>query len=401
MIEKAFSGTRSYWSWITFLLAVMVAGFLCYLRQWDAGLSITGLSRNISWGLYIANFTFFVGVAASAVMVVLPYYLHHTKEFGKITVLGEFLAIGAVIMSVLFIFADLGQPARVLNVLLYPSPRSLLFWDMIVLNGYLLLNSLIGWASLDAEQKGEPVVGWVRPLVFVSIPWAVSIHTVTAFIYSGLGARPFWLTALLAPRFLSSAFASGPALLIMISLILKRYSGFDAGKDAIQKVAQIATYALAITIFFLLVELFTIFYSNVPEHKAHFEYLLFGLSGQSSLVPWTWSSLVLAAIAFILLVNPATRKRESTLFVACLAAFVAMWIDKGLGLIVPGFVPSPLGEITTYVPTIPEILITAGIWGCGFLIISSPVQGGDRGEARKERRDGRPPFLTGCFASAA
>lgn len=370
MLEKAFSGTRGYRAWLIFLLVVIGAGFLCYLRQWDVGLSITGLSRNISWGLYIANFTFFVGVAASAVMVVLPYYLHHTKEFGKITVLGEFLAVGAVIMSVLFIFADLGQPARVLNVLLYPSPRSLLFWDMIALNGYLLLNLLIGWASLDAEHKGEPVVGWVRPLVFVSIPWAVSIHTVTAFIYSGLGARPFWLTALLAPRFLASAFASGPALLIMISLILKRYSGFDAGRNAIQKVAQIVTYALAITIFFLLVELFTVFYSNVPEHKAHFEYLLFGLSGHSSLVPWIWSSLVLAAIAFVLLINPATRKRESVLFIACLSAFIAIWIDKGLGLIVPGFVPSPLGEITTYVPTMPEILITAGIWGCGFLVIS-------------------------------
>ena len=370
MIEKAFSGSRSYWSWLAFLLVVIGVGFLSYLHQWNLGLSVTGLSRNVSWGLYIANFTFFVGVAASAVMVVLPYYLHHTREFGKITVLGEFLAVGAVIMSVLFIFVDLGQPARVLNVLLYPSPRSLLFWDMIVLNGYLFLNLLIGWASLDAEHKGEPPVRWAKPLVYVSIPWAISIHTVTAFIYSGLGARPFWLTALLAPRFLASAFASGPALLIMISLILKRFSGLDAGKEAVQKVAQIAAYALAITIFFLLVELFTVFYSSVPEHKEHFEYLLFGLSGHSSLVPWTWSSLTLIGIAFILLLKPATRKREPILFVSCLAAFVAIWIDKGLGLIVPGFIPSPLGEITTYVPTLPETLITAGIWACGFLVIS-------------------------------
>jgi Ni/Fe-hydrogenase subunit HybB-like protein len=370
MIEKALRGSRTYWSWIIFLLVVTVAGFFCYLRQWDFGLGITGLSRNISWGLYIANFTFFVGVAASAVMVVLPYYLHNTKAFGKITVLGEFLAVGAVIMSVLFIFVDLGQPARVLNVLLYPTPSSLLFWDMIVLNGYLLLNLLIGWAALDAENKEEPPVGWARPLVFLSIPWAISIHTVTAFIYSGLGARPFWLTALLAPRFLSSAFASGPALLIIMALILKRYTKFDAGREAIQKVAQIAAYALAITIFFFLVELFTVFYSGIPEHREHFEYLLFGLSGRSSLVPWIWGSIILAVLAFVLLVNPSTRKNESILFVACLATFVSIWIDKGLGLIVPGFVPSPLGEITTYIPTLPEILITAGIWACGFLVIS-------------------------------
>ena len=348
MIEKALRGSRTYWSWIIVLLVVTVAGFFCYLRQWESGLGITGLSRNVSWGLYIANFTFFVGVAASAVMVVLPYYLHNTKAFGKITVLGEFLAVGAVIMSVLFIFVDLGQPARVLNVLLYPTPSSLLFWDMIVLNGYLLLNLLIGWSSLDAEHKGEPTLSWVKPLIYISIPWAISIHTVTAFIYSGLGARPFWLTALLAPRFLSSAFASGPALLIIMALILKRYTRFDAGKEAIQKVAQIAAYALAITIFFFLVEFFTVFYSSIPEHREHFEYLLFGISGQASLVPWIWSSIILAVLGFVLLVNPSTRKNESILFVACLATFVSIWIDKGLGLIVPGFVPSPLGEITTW-----------------------------------------------------
>jgi len=370
MIEKALRGSRSYWLWMLFLLVVAAAGFLSYLRQWDIGLGVTGLSRNISWGLYIANFTFFVGVAASAVMVVLPYYLHDTKAFGKITVLGEFLAVGAVIMSVLFVFVDLGQPSRVLNVLLYPSPSSLLFWDMIVLNGYLVLNLLVGWASLDAEHKAEPPASWVKPLVLLSIPWAISIHTVTAFIYSGLGARPFWLTALLAPRFLSSAFASGPALLIMMALILKKGTKFDAGKEAIQKVAQIVTYGLLVTLFFFLVETFTVFYSALPAHEEHFVYLLFGLAGKSDLVPWMWGSLMLTVLALVLLINPATRRNEPLLFLACIATFVSIWIDKGLGLIVPGFSPSPLGEITLYAPTAPEILITAGVWALGFLVIS-------------------------------
>jgi Ni/Fe-hydrogenase subunit HybB-like protein len=370
MIEKALSGGRGYWAWLCFLLILTVLGFLMYLRQWEVGLGVTGLSRNISWGLYIANFTFFVGVAASAVMVVLPYYLHDTKVFGKITVLGEFLAVGAVIVSVLFVFVDLGQPSRVLNVLLYPSPTSLLFWDMIVLNGYLALNLLVGWASLDAEHKAEPPARWVKPLVLVSIPWAISIHTVTAFIYSGLGARPFWLTALLAPRFLASAFASGPALLIMMALILKTFTRFDAGKEAIQKVAQIVTYGLLITLFFFLVEVFTVFYSGMPVDEEHFVYLLFGLAGTSDLVPWIWSSLILTVVALLLLINPATRKNESLLFLACIATFVAIWIDKGLGLIVPGFSPSPLGEISLYTPTAPEILITAGVWAVGFLVIS-------------------------------
>lgn len=370
MFEKALIGSRRYWGWIILLVAITGVGFIFYLQQWSYGLGITGMSRDVSWGLYIANFTFFVGVAASAVMVVLPYYLHNYKEFGRITALGEFLAVAAVVMCGLFIIVDLGQPVRVFNMILHPSPSSLLFWDMVVLTVYLLLNAVIAWSTLDAERKSEPPLAWVKPLILLSIPWAISIHTITAFIYSGLGARPFWLTALLAPRFLASAFASGPALLIILSLIIKRFTKFDPGKKAVQKVAQIVTYAMIINVFFLLVEFFTVFYSQIPEHMIHFEYFLFGLEGQTTLVPWIWTSFVLALASLVLLINPGTRRRENILAVACVAVFVSIWIDKGLGLIVPGFIPSPTGEIFEYWPTVPEALITLGVWALGFLILT-------------------------------
>jgi molybdopterin-containing oxidoreductase family membrane subunit len=368
MLEKGLKGNRGYRWWTGVLAAFVVAGFFCYLYQLREGLAITGMGRDVSWGLYIANFTFLVGVAASAVTVVLPYYLHDVKEFGKVTVLGEFLAVSAVVMSVLFIFVDLGQPTRVLNIILYPTLTSLLFWDMVVLSGYLLLNLVTGWSTLDAEYKDEQPVRWARPLIILAIPWAISIHTVTAFIYAGLSARPFWLTALLAPRFLASAFASGPALLIIAALVIRRYAGFDVGREAIRKVSTIVTYALAVTLFFFLVELFTVFYGGTPEHTAHFRYLLFGLSGNHALVPWAWAWIVLAVGAFVLLLW--ARGNEKALVVGCTAVFISMWIDKGLGLIVPGFIPSPLGEITSYVPTAPETLITLGIWALGFLVMS-------------------------------
>ena len=370
MFEKALSGSRRYWGWITLLAAVSAVGFAFYLQQLSYGLGITGMSRDVSWGLYIANFTFFVGVAASAVMVVLPYYLHNYKQFGKITALGEFLAVAAVVMCGLFIFVDLGQPARVFNMILHPSFSSLLVWDMIALSAYLLLNLVIAWATLDAQRKSEPPPTWGKPLILLSIPWAISIHTVTAFIYCGLGARPFWLTALLAPRFLASAFASGPALLIILCLIIKRFTKFDPGREALQKVAQIVTYAMIITMFFLLVELFTVFYSKIPEHMIHFQYLFFGLDGKATLVPWMWISIILALTSIVLLINPGTRRRENILAIACVMVFVSIWIDKGLGLIVPGFIPSPTGEIFEYWPTVPEALITLGVWALGFLILT-------------------------------
>lgn len=369
MIEKALKGGRIYWAWLTLLLAMIVVGFIFYVKQWSLGLGITGMGRDVSWGLYIANFTFLVGVAASAVMVVLPYYLHNFKTFGRITIFGEFLAVAAVTMSVMFIFVDLGQPARVFNIMLYPSPQSVLFWDMIVLNLYLIVNLIIGWRTLEAERQGEAPPTWLKPLIFLSIPLAISIHTVTAFIYSGLGARPFWLTALLAPRFLASAFASGPALLIILCLIMKRFTRFDAGQEAIQKIALIITYALSIHIFFFLVEIFTVFYSGLPEHVHHFQYL-FGKEGQPLLTISARLSVILSWIAFILLINPRTRNTEGTLIYALLAVIIAVWIEKGLSFVVPGFIPSPLGEIALYSPTVSEILITKGVWSFGFLIIT-------------------------------
>jgi len=370
MFEKAVVGGRRYWTWILFLFAVIAAGFLSYLHQLENGLGVTGLSRDVTWGLYIAQFTFLVGVAASAVMVVLPYYLHDYKVFGKITILGEFLAISAVTMCSLFIFVDMGQPTRVLNVMLYPTPNSMMFWDMVSLMGYLILNSVIALVTLSAERKSVPPPAWVKPVILLSIPWAISIHTVTAFLYSGLPGRSFWLTAIMAPRFLASAFSSGPALLILLCLLIRKVAKFDVGREPIQKLAIIVTYAMIINVFFVAMELFTVFYSGIPEHTAHFKYLFVGLEGQAPLAPWMWTSATLAIVSLVLLLVPASRKNEKLLALTSVMVFVSLWIDKGLGLIVGGFVPSPLGAVVRYGPTLPEIGITVAIWAVGFLMIT-------------------------------
>ncbi|RPH52631.1 MAG: menaquinol oxidoreductase [Desulfobacteraceae bacterium] len=371
MLELALSGSKRYYGWITALLAVIGVGFGFYLWQFSSGLWITGLSRDVSWGFYIANFTFLVGVAAGGVMVVLPYYLHDYKAFGRITILGEFLAIASLVMCLLFVLVDLGQPMRILNVWLYPTLNSVLFWDTLVLNGYLFLNIVIGWNVLEAERNNTHYPLWVKPLIYISIPFAVSIHTVTAWLYCGLPGRGFWLTAILAPRFLSSAFAAGPALLILLCLIIRRVTKFDPGREQIQSLSKIVAYAICLNVFFLLCEVFVVFYSQIPEHMDHMKYLFVGLHGHGILVPWMWTSVALMVIAIILLVNPMTRKNETVLAVACLCVFFGTWIDKGLGMISGGFVPSPLHHVNEYVPTIPEIIITLGVYATGFLVLTA------------------------------
>ena len=372
MLEKALTGGKKYWAWIIFLLAVIAVGLVAYFRQYNYGVGLTGMSRDVSWGLYIAQFTFLVGVAASAVMLVTPYYLHDFKKFGKMVILGEFLAISAVIMCILFIFVDVGQPMRILNVLLYPQLHSVMFYDMCVLCGYLAINIVVGWTTLGAERKGTPPPKWVKPLILLSIPWAFSIHTVTAFLYSGLPGRAFWLSAIMAARFLASAFAAGPALLILLVLIVRKVSKFDAdppGVGAIQSLVKIVRYAMIANVFFYICEVFTAFYSSIPEDMAPFKYAFVGLDGHASLVPFMWTATVLAFVGIALLVLP-TRKNKVLLPIALASVFFANWIDKGIVLIIAGFVPNSFGRVTEYFPTSNEITIVVGVYAIGALVLT-------------------------------
>ncbi len=370
MLEKALVGTKRYYGLLALLAAIFALGFLFYLKQLQFGLGITGMGRDVSWGFYIAQFTYLVGVAASAVMVVLPYYLHNYKAFGRVTILGEFLAVAAVTMCVTFVLVDMGRPDRVFNVFKYPTPNSVMFWDIIVLNGYLLLNIFIGWNVLECERHSVPPPKWLKPFIYLSIPWAVSIHTVTAFLYAGLPGRGYWLTAIMAPRFLSSAFAAGPSLLILLCLLVRKYTKFDPGKEQIQSLAKIVTYATLINVFFFFCEIFTVFYSQIPDHMLHFQYLFAGLDGKARLVPFMWFSIVGMTIAALFLVNPKLRQNETTLAALCGMVIITTWIDKGLGLMTGGFVPNPLEQVTEYWPTVPEALIGLGVWALGFLVLT-------------------------------
>jgi Ni/Fe-hydrogenase subunit HybB-like protein len=371
MLDKAVTGSQKYWGWLVFLLVLMGIGFACYLYQFKVGLKITGMSRDVSWGFYIGQLTYFVGVAAGGVMVVLPYYLHDYKAFGRITILGEFLAVASVVMCGLFVMVDLGNLPRMINIMIYPNPTSILFWDMIVLNVYMLLNIVIGWNVLSAERKGIHYQKWVKVLIYISIPWAFSIHTVTAFLYAGIPGRHFWLTAIMAARFLSSAFASGPALLILLCLIVRKVSTFDPGKEQIRTLGGIVTYAFILNMFFLLLEVFTAFYSQIPGHMHSFIYLFSGLEGHGSvLAPWMWASVAFAIVALILLIVPATRRREDILAVGCAAVIASTWIDKGFGLVIGGFIPNPFERVFEYWPTAPEVLISVGVWATGFFILT-------------------------------
>jgi len=370
MLEKVFHGSRRYWTWLAVLTVIIIVGLIAYIRQLTYGLGLTGMSRDVPWGLYIAQFTFLVGIAASGVMVVIPYYLHNYQAFRRMVILGEFLAAAAVLMAVLFIVVDLGRPALVLNVLLYPSPYSVMFWDLCVLSAYLILNIIIGWTTLSAEKKGFPPSRWTLVLTIISIPLAISIHTVTAFLYSGLPGKEYWMTAITAARFLASAFASGPALLAILALVVRRFASYEVSDASVRALAKIVCYAMIANVFFFLLEIFTSFYSSIPSHQATFRYLFFGLDGHAGLAPVMWVATVLALLGILLLLVPRLRNSSTFLPIALAAVFFACWLEKGVSFVLGGFVPNSFGSIVGYLPTLNELLVITGVYALGLLVLT-------------------------------
>ncbi len=370
MVEKLLQGSKAYYIWLLFLLGVIGIGACTYIYQLQAGLGITGMSRDVTWGLYISQFTYFVGVAASAVMLVLPAYFHHYKKFKRMIIFGEFMAISAVIMCMLFIVVDMGQPQRLMNMMLHPTPNSVMFYDMLVLMGYLVLNVVIGWVTLEAERNDVDPPKWIKYMIYLSIIWAFSIHTVTAFLYAGIPGRYYWLSAIMAARFLASAFCSGPAILLLLMLLFKRLTNFDPGKEAVKTLVVIITYAMCINVFFYGLEIFTVFYSGLTSHQYPMIYLFAGLNGEVGWVTsWMWAAAFMAFASLAVLVPP--KLRESKLLVPALIMLVAAsWIDKGMGLIIGGFTPTPFKTVTEYTPTLPEIAVALGIYGVGLLVLS-------------------------------
>jgi molybdopterin-containing oxidoreductase family membrane subunit len=367
-------GNRMYWTWFAFLGALIVSGGLAYSRQVEIGLGLTAMRDQVSWGFYIGNFTFLVGVAAAAVVLVIPAYIYNWKPIREIVIYGELLAISAITMCLLFVLVDIGRPDRFWHLIppfgFLNFPSSILAWDVLVLNLYFILNFSVATHILYRAFHGKHYFkNLVVPLVLLSVPMAVGIHTVTAFLYNGLAARPYWNSSILAPQFLASAFCSGPAILLIVLQVLRRFTRFEIQDAAIWKIAELMAYAMFLNLFLHGAEAFKEFYSNT-QHLLFTRYWYFGVGGHHTLVPYAWSAVALNLLAFGLFISPAARRNFLTLNIGCLATYAGVYIEKGMGLIIPGLTPDTLGEIYEYYPTVTELRVAAGIFAVGFLLFT-------------------------------
>jgi Ni/Fe-hydrogenase subunit HybB-like protein len=394
-VRWSLSGSVGYRLFLFFLLAVMAQGLYAYSVQWKVGLAATGMSNIVSWGLYISNFTFLVGVAAAAVMLILPAYIFKDPDFHQVVIIGECVAVGALVMCLTFILVDLGGPHRAWHLLpvigLFNFPSSILAWDVLVLNGYLALNIIVPLYILYSHyhyRKADERI--YMPFVILSIAWAFSIHMVTAFLYQGLPARPFWNNPLMGPRFLASAFAAGPALITLVVSVIHTKTSFKVKPSLFNKLRLIIVVSASINLIMLFSEVFKEFYTPT-HHSISAMYLWFGIEGHNSLVPWIWTAVVMNIVATLtLMLNPG-KNNPKVLLPASALLFASIWMEKGIGLIVPGLVPSPMGEIVDYLPSWVEISVTFSILALGILVVTCLIKPAITIEERFEARMGDNP----------
>jgi len=376
-VRQVFIGGKAYKAWVAVLLAMIGIGLFGYSRQWQLGLIATNMRDQVTWAFYIGNFTFLVGVAAAAVLLVVPAYVYHWKPIKEVVVLGELLAISALIMCMLFILVDMGRPDRLTHIMPGPGspnwPNSMLSWDALVLNLYLVLNLMVVSHILYRAYRGQEYAKWfVVPLVLFSIPAAVGIHTVTAFLYAGMAARPYWNAGILAPKFIASAFSSGPAVMIILFQILRKTTAIEIKDEAIWKVAELMAYAMFFNLFLLGAEIFKEYYSHT-EHLLYTQYLWQGIGKYRALVPYAWFSLACSVAAFLIFLIPKTRTNWVTLNIGAVLIFAGVYIEKGMGLVIPGMTPDTLGEIYEYQPSSTEWMVAVGVFGLGALVFTTLV----------------------------
>jgi len=369
----ATDGNLFFYTWMTVLTCICLVGVNAWAHQMVHGLGVTAMTDQVSWGIYVGNFTYCAGLASGTVILIIAAYFYRDKAMNDIIIIGGILAISAVVASLGFICVDLGRLERAWHMApiigIVNLPISMLSWDAVVLNVFLGINlHVVGYLLYMRYLGREPDKRWYLPFMMLSVVWAVSILSVEAFLYSGLGGRPFWNSAILAPRFITSALVTSPAFLVLTLHIVQYLSKFRFGHQ-VSTLIGILRVSVLVNLFMLGSEVFTQFYTG-GAHVAAATYLYFGLDGKDALVPWIWTAIVFNVISAILLIASDRRNHLWLVDIACVLSLIGLWIEKGMGLVVPAFVPSTLHEIIEYVPNAIEWKISFGIGALGLMVFT-------------------------------
>lgn len=395
----AIKGGKLYYSWLLFLSFFVIVGLVTTYIQMTTGLIVTGASDQIVWELFVSNFIHCPSIASAAVLVVTPAYIYKRKDMKQLAVIGEAIAMVFVIIGINFILYHMGRPDRswhaVPGIGIFNFPSSVLTYDIIVLNVYLVLNAVAVFYYLYKHYVDEPMnTKFYTPLIYLAVAWGPFIHIITAFILSSNAQLAVWHTALMPFSFLAMAASAGPALVIIIFLVIRKFTKLEIADSVIDFFSQVIIWGLGALILMFAVEFFTELYP-ATHHAAPLEYAIAGHHGMDPYVPWFWTIMTVFVLQFLLLLNSKIRKNYNFLLpLICLSIFLSVLIEKPSILIFPAFSPTPLGEYAVYHPTLIEIFNVLFVWATGFIMLTMVLKG-TVGVLTGEVRDSKTAEVSG------
>ncbi|WP_394235953.1 NrfD/PsrC family molybdoenzyme membrane anchor subunit [Niallia oryzisoli] len=353
-----------------------VMGFSAIGYQLVNGLGVTGMNNIVSWGTYIMLFMFFVGLSAGGLIVSSSATVFNIPSFKVVAKPATILSTVCVIVAAGFIMVDLGNPFRMLNLLLHSNFKSPLMWDVMVISLYLVINVLY----LYLMTREKPNQKAMKIMSSVALPVAILVHSVTAWIFGLQIARGAWHTAIMAPLFVASALDSGLALLLIVLVLLATFKVFVVEKKLITTLAGLLVTFVAVDAYLLLSEMITMIYPQ-GEAMHHAEVLI---SGQ--LAPYFWIQVILGLVVPLAILLFKKNREKMGLVVFSSALIVFGVLCKRIWLLFSAFVHPNIAEgqgitlgynqqniwstVGTYSPSLVELMISVGLISFGILLFT-------------------------------
>jgi molybdopterin-containing oxidoreductase family membrane subunit len=387
--------------WITGLLAVCALALVAWIFQLVYGLRVTDMRNYVSWGAYMTNFVFFIGISHAGTLISAILRVTNAGWRRPITRMAEAITVFALLVGASMVLIDMGRPDRLLNLLLHGRLQSPILWDLVSVTTYLTGSFLYLYVAMipdmpilarAARERGRSPrlvrlyemlsLGYrespehrrrlaraLGAMAVIIIPVAVSVHTVVSWVF-GMTLRPGWHSTIFGPYFVIGAIFSGTAAIITAMALFRRAYRLERYllPEHFQRLAKLLLALSLLYAYFTLSEYLTAWYGGLESDTRLLELLagstLFGASF------WLWAVFGLF-VPIGLLIFPS-RRSLGAIVSASVLINIGMWVKRYL-IIVPTlqtpFIPAQAAGITPhYFPSLVECTITAGAFA-GFLLL--------------------------------
>ncbi len=343
--------------WTAGLLSLFILwGAIAYWAQLSEGLGVTGLHQPVSWGFYVTNFVFFIGISHAGTLISAILRLSKAEWRRPVTRMAEVITVMVLFIGAGQILVDLGRPDRIMNIIRYGRYQSPLLWDATSIGAYLtasivyLYIPMIPDIAILRDRLGKRkflytvlALGWtgsehqqtilnraIAIMAVLVIPIAVSVHSVVSFVFS-MTLQPMWHSTIFGPYFVVGAIFSGIAALIVAMIVFRKAYGLEGYLKPVhfRYLGQLLLVMSLLWFYFTFAEYLTGYYGSKPE-----EMKVFWAKFTGPFWPFFWG-MVLANFAIpVLCLVRLGRRTIGKVCTASLSVLVGMWLERFI-IIVP------------------------------------------------------------------